>query len=165
MKKAALLFAFFVLGLLLVSLRERIAEQTDRILFQAEMDLKHASALIQQGKRPEFEKALKDFVLKERGSEKLRSIAFYNLGTSLMEKASNGDSTAGKDALFYLRESLRNDPSLFPARYNLELLLDMKGDPDEKKQPSTDNESTETEENSKAQKAPTPEPSYLGKNP
>ncbi len=82
-----------------------------------------------------------------------------------MGKASGGDPAAARDARFYFEEALRNDPALFPAKYNLELLLKKAQQETEKKKDGSSQEGRQTEEKKELEQTPVVKPPFLGTNP
>lgn len=123
MKRLILCSLFLILGLLLVLMNQRAASWYDRCFHWEEVELSRASTLLKEGKTEDYETALKNLVMADKGSEKIRAVALFNLGCSSLDKAESGDSAALKNARFYFKEALRNDPSLFSAKYNLELVM------------------------------------------
>lgn len=122
MKKSILLLAAAVLGVALLSLGGVAGSWLDRMLFDDEVRLSEAFGHLAQGDMDAHEKALKEYVLAGGGSKPLRSLALYNLGNCALARAQGGDPVAAKDAMFYFKEALRNDPLLYPAKFNLEIL-------------------------------------------
>jgi hypothetical protein len=169
MRKLAFLFVLLPVGLAFLFLGGFLAPPGDRIFHPAELLLSESSQLCQEGKLDACENALKNFILQEPGSPKLRSVAFYNLGTLSLEKAGNGDPIAAKDAVFYFKEALRNDPLLFPAKYNLELLLRSSPSKDDQEgqgqASSPGNQPSGEDEKEKMKRGLTAKPPHLGTNP
>ncbi len=168
MKKLYLLGLFILLGIGLVLLSAPAGSRLDRFLHPGDLLLSQASEFLERGDVGKYESTLKDYVVSDDHNDKLRSLALYNLGNLSVEKALRGDPGAGKDALFYFKEALRNDPSLFPAKYNLELLLKASRSEEDQKQNSSSRKQRQQEEEGKKdprEKAPVPKPAFLGPNP
>ncbi len=166
MKKLYLLGFLILLGLALVLLSAPAGYRLDRFLYPGDLLLSQASEFLERGDVGKYESTLKDYVVSDDHNDKLRSLALYNLGNLSVEKALRGDPGAGKDALFYFKEALRNNPNLFPAKYNLELLLKAsKSEEKEKKDSSPKRPREEEEKKDPREKAPVPKPAFLGPNP
>lgn len=116
----------FILGILcgtgLMLFHERIGSGLDDILLAPQALEYRANLFLAQERLEEYEATLRQIVLDPKSSGRHRATAFYNLGARWLQKSSQGHPTAAGEALFCFREALRNDPSLFPAKYNLELL-------------------------------------------
>lgn len=140
----------------------------DRIFFSRQLKMAENDQLLTQGRLEDHEKGLKEYVLEEGGPVQLRALALFRLGNHSIGKALQGDPTAAKDADFYFREALRNDPSLLPAKANLEILIKQS---EEKKKTPERQESTQEEagsdssEEQESQKGPTVSPPFLGNTP
>ncbi len=170
MKKLAYSFILLPLGAAFIFLGEVLAPRADLLFHPAEILLARSSQLCQDGSLDACEGALKDIILRGHNSPKLRSLAFYNLGSIALEKAHQGDPAAVNDALFYFKEALRNDPLLFPAKHNLELLLRTSQRKDEKEgqnrgSSSRNSQSSGEGEKEKMKSGLTTRPPYLGTNP
>ncbi len=159
------LFLLFPLGLALIFLSGTIGERLDRSFNRDKLAFSRATRFLEQGNRPEYENTLKDFILNQKSSPPLRALAFYNLGNVSLEKAMGGDPAAAKDALFYFREALRNDPHLFPAKNNLELLLRMEKNREKKEKSESSQQETEGKKQDTTKKGPVTKPPVLGSNP
>jgi hypothetical protein len=123
MKTIISLLLVSLLGLTLFFLNGAIGSWMDRMLFDDKLRLSKAYGPLEQGNMDGHEKALTDYVIANRGSKPLRALALYNLGVCALARAERGDPVGAKDAFFYFKEALRNDPLLFPAKFNLEILL------------------------------------------
>ncbi len=169
MKKFAVFFVFLPLGLGFIFLGGILGPWVDQVFHRPELLLSQSADLYEEGNLDACEKALKEFILLERASPNLRSVAFYNLGSISVDKARKGDPGATEDALFYFKEALRNDPLLFPAKYNLELLLRMRRKEESregKSQGSSQNHPSSTDEQKeKLKQGLTTKPPFLGSNP
>lgn len=122
MKRIGALIGISLLGVVLLLLNRPIESGVNTIFFHQQIRLSEAFRYLEEGKMQDHEKALRDYLLADKnGSKKLRALALYNLGSCSL--ARTGPEDPNKDALFYFKEALRNDPSLFPAKFNLEILL------------------------------------------
>jgi hypothetical protein len=167
MKKMILLSALFLVGLSLFLMNRTIGAGIDRMLFDHEIRLTEANSRLEKGDMDGHEKGLTEYVLTEGGSMTLRAIALYNLGNCALARAAQGDPAAGKDALYYFREALRNDPLLFPAKFNLEILTRSRSGKDEQEGegeagPETARTQEETEDLEEGVVFPPP---FLGSTP
>ncbi len=166
MKKFLLLGFLILLGMTLVILNGPAGSWLDRFLYPGDLLLSQASEFLQRGDAGKYESTLKDYIVSDDRNDRLRSQAFYNLGNLSVEKAMRGDPSAGKDAFFYFKEALRNDPNLFAAKYNLEILLKAsQSEEQQKKNSSRERPGEEKEKKDPQEKAPVPKPAFLGPNP
>lgn len=167
MKKMVLLFMVSLVGLGLFFLNGIAGSWIDRMLFDDKIRLSEAFRHLEQRNIEAYEKALTEYVLANRGSKSLRALALYNLGDFALERARQGDPVAAKDALFYFKEALRNDPLLFPAKFNLEILIrsgrdQEKAGGDQKSSPKDRKQEKNGEEPKEAVVFPPP---FLGSSP
>jgi hypothetical protein len=125
MKKIVALLMVSFFGLILFLLNGTIGRWADNLLFDREIRLSEAYGYLEEGNPEAHDKALTEYILADGRSKTSRALALYNLGNSAMTRSQGGDPAAAKDALFYFKEALRNDPQLFPAKYNLEILIRM----------------------------------------
>ncbi|RJR39646.1 MAG: hypothetical protein C4576_20920 [Desulfobacteraceae bacterium] len=123
MKKNIVFALAFLFGLILFLLNGPIGSRVDNIIFDQEIRLSKAFNDLEKGDQEAHDKGLAEFILSGRGSKPVRALALYNLGNSALTRAGKGDQAAAKDVLFYFKEALRNDPLLFPAKFNLEILV------------------------------------------
>ncbi len=162
-----LLSPFLLLGLVLTAWSHRLASWYDRHAHREELLLSRASSFLEENHLEDYENALQDALLSGAGSKALRAIALYNLGCSSLNKVGPDNPGASKDAMFYFTESLRNDPTLLPAKYNLELLMrraDDRSEQQRKKRPSSKGEGDEKHEKVPL-RIPIPGQRALGDNP
>lgn len=161
-----LLLLGVVCGAALVLLDQILAPWSDKLFFPQQFLLGRANGLLKEGKTEDFEEALRTYILDPEGAPKLRAWAFFNLGNCALDKALRGDSSAAQEALFCFREALRNDPSLFPAKHNLELLMKAARNDDRRQEdPSSPRESKAEEGRQPLFKGHTTRPPYLGSSP
>ena len=165
MRKVVLLSFLMLLGFTLVVLSGPIASRLDWILYREEILFSRASEKLEQGNLGIHENTLKDLILRENVSQKLRSLALFNLGVASLAKASQSDPAAARDATFYFQEALRNDPLLFPAKYNLELLLKNAGGRDKDAKTGSSREGAQAEEEREMKRSVVVKPPLLGTNP
>ncbi len=165
MKKFYLLILGIFCGAGLILFHDRIGSMMDNTFLEPQALQYRADQFLTQGKYDEYEAALREIVLDPRTSTRYRAIGFYNLGACSLEKASQGHPTAAGEALFYLREALRNDPSLFPAKFNLELLGRKTETPKRKEADDASGDSERMQDNEKKGGTPTLVPPQLGDNP
>lgn len=141
----------------------------DRVLFGRELKFGQAQRLLAEGRLDSNERLLKEFVLEGGGPGNLRALALFHLGNHSILRAMQGDPTGAKDADFHYREALRNDPALFPAKANLEILIRAsEGKKKSQEEPDSSDEgeerSMESEED-ESQRGPTVSPPFLGNTP
>ncbi len=165
MKKFIILILGIFCGIGLILFHDRIGSVMDDTFLEPQTLQYRADQFLAQGRPEEYEATLREIVLAPRTSARYRATAFYNLGACSLEKASQGHPTAAGEAVFYFREALRNDPSLFPAKYNLELLGRRAESSKEKEARDASGQSEREQRNEKKGGAPVLTPPQLGDNP
>ncbi len=165
MKKIILLILGIFCGTGLILFHERIGSVLDNTFLEPQTLHYRANELLSQGRVEEYEATLREIILNPRSSAQYRATAFYNLGDSSLEKSSQGNMNLSGEALFYFREALRNNPSLFPAKYNLELLGRKTKISNQKKPEDQSGNSEQTEGDDKKGRLPNLTPPRLGDNP
>lgn len=165
MKKFILLILGILCGTGLMIFHQSIGSALDNVLLEPQALQHRANQLLVERKLEEYEAILREIVLDPRSSGRYRATAFYNLGACSLEKSSQGHPTAAEEALFYFREALRNDPSLLPAKYNLELLGRRTETSKEKEANDASGHSERMQGNEKKGGAPILTPPQLGDNP
>ncbi len=165
MKRFFLFSIPLTLGLALLVLGGTLASRLDRILYREEILFAQAAADYKQGETEKYQGALKDLVVAADISERGRALALYDLGVAAFKRAAGGDVAAARDAAFYFRQALRNDPLLFPAKYNLELLRQERGEEEKKTGDGPSRPDPKGRQDTQESRSLIVKPPFLGTNP